>query len=100
MFKTDTASDLPLVRARFTSQIRVFKNKFLEAQKRTEELFIERFRNDTYQPENTIDDVITDGVIANGVIADGESALIGIRIDLSSDETAKLMGLFGQHLRI
>ncbi|OEE57647.1 hypothetical protein [Vibrio splendidus] len=74
MYQTDTASDLPLVRARFTSQIRVFKNKCLEA----EELFIERFRNDTYQPENDIDGVITDGVIANGVIADSESTLIGI----------------------
>lgn len=36
----------------------------------------------------------------DGVIADGESALIGIRIDLSSDETAKLMGLFSQRLTI
>ncbi|MEZ8692074.1 hypothetical protein AB6D15_07030 [Vibrio splendidus] len=45
--------------------------------------------------------MIADGVIADGVIADGESALIGIRIDLSSEKTAKLiMGLFGQHLRI
>ncbi|MEZ8625151.1 hypothetical protein AB6D75_05080 [Vibrio splendidus] len=56
--------------------------------------------NDTYQPENAIDGVIANGVITDGVIADGESALIVIRIDLSSDETTKLMSLFGQRLKI
>ena len=90
--------------------MQTFKTSGQEVQRRTEELFIERFRNDSYQSENAIDGVITDGVItdgviangviANGVIADGESALIGIRIDQNADETLKLMRLFGLRLKI
>ena len=46
---------------------------------------IERFRNDTYQPENAIDDVITDCVIT-----DGKIALRGVRVYKNSDKTTKL----------
>lgn len=51
--------------------------------------------DDTYQPENAIDDVI-----AGGVVTGDENALIGIRIDQNSEETTKLMSLFSQWLKI